>query len=141
VALNPVIILLTIQIGLRSRHANWSIWLSKYDTFVCSHRSLNPTSSSLATDTEYVRSRLAEYGNDLLSLGVDGLRLDAAKRNFSTSGPLFETHQVYFLDMAATDLANITSRFISTPYLTQEVIWGAGEPIQPSEYLGIGMSE
>lgn len=36
---------------------------------------------SLATDTEYVRGRLAQYGNDLLSLGVDGFRLDAAKRN------------------------------------------------------------
>ena len=36
--------------------------------------------SSLATDTEYVRGRLAQYANDLLSLGVDGLRLDAAKR-------------------------------------------------------------
>lgn len=35
---------------------------------------------SLATDTEYVRGRLAEYGNDLLSLGADGLRLDASKR-------------------------------------------------------------
>jgi len=76
--------------------------------------------ADLATDTEYVRSRLAQYGNDLLSLGVDGLRLDAAKH------------------IAATDLANITSRFSSTPYLTQEVIWGSVEPIQPSEYLGIG---
>ena len=35
---------------------------------------------SLATETEYVRSRLAQYGNDLISLGVDGLRVDAAKR-------------------------------------------------------------
>ncbi len=35
---------------------------------------------SLATETEYVRSRLAAYGNDLLSLGFDGFRLDAAKR-------------------------------------------------------------
>ena len=34
---------------------------------------------SLATNTEYVRTRLAEYANDLISLGVDGLRLDAAK--------------------------------------------------------------
>ena len=42
-------------------------------------------------------------------------------------------------DIAATDLANITSRFNSTPYITQEVIWGAGEPIQPSEYVDIGM--
>jgi hypothetical protein len=37
---------------------------------------------SLATETEDVRSRLAAYGNDLLSLGVDGLRLDAAKVRF-----------------------------------------------------------
>jgi glycosidase len=36
--------------------------------------------TSLATETDYVRGRLAEYTNDLLSLGVDGLRLDAAKR-------------------------------------------------------------
>jgi hypothetical protein len=37
---------------------------------------------SLATDTEYVRGRLAAYGNDLLSLGADGLRLDASKVRF-----------------------------------------------------------
>ncbi|TDL22528.1 glycoside hydrolase [Rickenella mellea] len=76
--------------------------------------------ADLATDTEYVRSRLAEYANDLISLGVDGFRLDASKH------------------IAATDLANITSRFRKTSYITQEVIWGAGEPIQPSEYAGIG---
>jgi len=36
--------------------------------------------ADLATDTEYVRQRLADYTNDLISLGVDGLRLDASKR-------------------------------------------------------------
>jgi glycosidase len=77
--------------------------------------------ADLATDTdEYVKSRLAEFGNDLLSLGVDGMRIDAAKH------------------MATEDIANIISRFNSTPYITQEVIWGKGEPIQPSEYLGNG---
>lgn len=40
--------------------------------------------------------------------------------------------------MAATDVANITSRFTRKPYLTQEVIYGAGEPITPAEYVGIG---
>lgn len=39
--------------------------------------------NSLATETETVRSTLVEYANDLLSLGVDGLRLDAAKRELS----------------------------------------------------------
>ncbi|KLO18298.1 glycoside hydrolase [Schizopora paradoxa] len=76
--------------------------------------------ADLATDTEPIRERLAAYANDLISLGVSGLRLDAAKH------------------MAATDVANMTSRLVGTPYVTQEVIWGAGEPIQPSEYIGIG---
>ncbi|KAI0090634.1 glycoside hydrolase superfamily [Irpex rosettiformis] len=76
--------------------------------------------ADLATETEYVRSRLAQYANDLLSLGVDGLRLDAAKH------------------IAVTDLANITSRLDGSPYLTQEVIYGAGEPITPNQYVSIG---
>jgi glycosidase len=42
--------------------------------------SLDTSRTSLATETEYVRKELAEYTNDLISLGVDGLRLDAAKR-------------------------------------------------------------
>ncbi|KAL5632943.1 hypothetical protein ACGC1H_003438 [Rhizoctonia solani] len=76
--------------------------------------------ADLATDTEYVRARLATYVNDLLSLGVAGLRLDAAKH------------------IPAADIANILGRLSSTPYVTQEVIYGSGEPIQPSEYTGNG---
>ncbi|KAJ6474893.1 glycoside hydrolase [Mycena sanguinolenta] len=77
--------------------------------------------ADLATDTDdTVRATLAAYGNHLISLGVDGFRLDAAKH------------------MAATDIANILSRLTAKPYITQEVIWGAGEPIQPSEYVGNG---
>ncbi|KDQ58178.1 glycoside hydrolase family 13 protein [Jaapia argillacea MUCL 33604] len=76
--------------------------------------------ADLATETEHVRAALAAYGNDLLSLGVDGLRLDAAKH------------------VAAADLINITSRFIRKPYMTQEVIWGQSDAVQPGEYVGIG---
>ncbi|KAK7691582.1 hypothetical protein QCA50_004981 [Cerrena zonata] len=76
--------------------------------------------ADLATETDYVRGRLAEYGNDLLSLGADGLRLDAAKH------------------IAVGDLANIISRLNSTPYITQEVIFGSGEPITPNQYTGNG---
>ncbi|KAJ7108267.1 glycoside hydrolase [Mycena epipterygia] len=76
--------------------------------------------ADLGTDTEYVRGVLAAYANHLLSLGVDGFRLDAAKH------------------MPATDIANILGRLTSKPYISQEVIWGAGEPIQPSEYVGNG---
>ncbi|KAH7318862.1 glycoside hydrolase [Rhizoctonia solani] len=78
--------------------------------------------ADLATGTEYVRSRLAAYANDLLSLGVVGLRLDAAKRKHIPTG----------------DIANILSRLTAKPYITQEVIFGSGEPIVPSEYTGNG---
>ncbi|KAJ3542252.1 hypothetical protein NM688_g5990 [Phlebia brevispora] len=62
--------------------------------------------ADLATETELVRSTLAAYANDLLSLGIDGLRLDAAK------------------DINTTDIANILTRLNGSPYITQEVIWG-----------------
>ncbi|KAG8970027.1 hypothetical protein FRC03_011826 [Tulasnella sp. 419] len=76
--------------------------------------------ADLATETEYVRARLATYANDLLSLGADGLRLDAAKH------------------IPATDISNILSRLSKSVYITQEVIFGSGEPITPSEYVGNG---
>ncbi|KAJ7443200.1 glycoside hydrolase [Mycena galericulata] len=76
--------------------------------------------ADLATDTDFVQGVLAAYGNHLISLGVDGFRLDAAKH------------------MAASDINNILGRLTAKPYITQEVIWGAGEPIQPSEYVGNG---
>lgn len=37
--------------------------------------------ADLATEKPKVQKRLAEYGRDLLSLGVAGLRVDAAKRS------------------------------------------------------------
>ncbi|MFE3069838.1 carbohydrate-binding module family 20 domain-containing protein [Streptomyces sp. NPDC059247] len=75
----------------------------------------------LDTGEEYVRGKIAGYLNDLLSLGVDGLRIDAAKH------------------MPAADLADIKSR-LSDPnaYWKQEAIFGAGEAVSPSEYLGSG---
>ncbi|KAN0137509.1 Glycoside hydrolase superfamily [Lactarius tabidus] len=76
--------------------------------------------ADLATETDYVRGRLAEYTNDLLSLGVDGLRLDAAKH------------------MDPNDIADILSRLTTQPYVTQEVIWGPGQPVTPALYTGNG---
>ncbi|MYZ34970.1 MULTISPECIES: carbohydrate-binding module family 20 domain-containing protein [unclassified Streptomyces] len=77
--------------------------------------------ADLDTGEDYVRGRIASYMNDLLSLGVDGFRIDAAKH------------------MPAADLANIKSR-LSNPgvYWKQEAIYGAGEAVLPSEYLGNG---
>ncbi|THA60263.1 glycosidase [Streptomyces sp. A0958] len=77
--------------------------------------------ADLDTGEEYVRGRIAGYLNDLLSLGVDGFRVDAAKH------------------MAAADLADIKSR-LSNPnaYWKQEAIYGAGEAVSPDEYAGTG---
>ncbi|MFG3098961.1 alpha-amylase family protein [Streptomyces sp. NPDC048182] len=77
--------------------------------------------ADLDTGEEYVRKTIAGYLNDLLSLGVDGFRIDAAKH------------------IPAADLANIKSR-LSNPsaYWKQEVIYGAGEAVQPGEYSGTG---
>ncbi|NJP99692.1 glycosidase [Streptomyces sp. PLAI1-29] len=77
--------------------------------------------ADLDTGEEYVRGRIAAYMNDLLSLGVDGFRIDAAKH------------------MPAADLANIKSRLTNPgAYWKQEAIFGAGEAVSPSEYLGNG---
>ena len=86
-----------------------------------------------------MRGRLAEYANDLLSLGVDGLRLDAAKREWRSethAGPSTDV----VVDINVTDIANILSRLDETVYITQEVIYGEGEPITPNQYTGNGES-
>ncbi|WP_406097596.1 carbohydrate-binding module family 20 domain-containing protein [Streptomyces sp. NBC_01013] len=77
--------------------------------------------ADLDTGEDYVRGRIAGYLNDLLSLGVDGFRIDAAKH------------------MPAADLANIKSRLSNSGvYWKQEAIYGAGEAVSPDEYAGTG---
>ena len=76
--------------------------------------------ADLDTSATYVRDRLAAYMNDLLSIGVAGFRIDAAKH------------------MAAADIAAIKSRLNGSPYIYQEVIEAAGEPVTASEYFSIG---
>jgi alpha-amylase len=76
--------------------------------------------ADLVTGSEYVRGRLAAYLNDLISLGVAGFRVDAAKH------------------IPAADLANILSRVPGNRYVYQEVIDLGGEPITAGEYFGSG---
>ncbi|MGW1604764.1 carbohydrate-binding module family 20 domain-containing protein [Streptomyces eurythermus] len=75
----------------------------------------------LDTGEEYVRKTIAGYMNDLLSLGVDGFRIDAAKH------------------IPEDDLANIKSR-LSNPgvYWNQETIGASGEAVQPPEFYNTG---
>ncbi|HEY0639422.1 MAG TPA: carbohydrate-binding module family 20 domain-containing protein [Pseudonocardiaceae bacterium] len=77
--------------------------------------------ADLDTGSEYVRTRLATYLNDLISLGVDGFRIDAAKH------------------MAYTDLVAIKAKLTNPNiFWVYEVIYGAGEAVQPGEYVGNG---
>ncbi|MET9294803.1 carbohydrate-binding module family 20 domain-containing protein [Streptomyces sp. NPDC003077] len=75
----------------------------------------------LDTGEEHVRKTTAGYLNDLLSLGVDGFRVDAAKH------------------IPAGDLAAIKSRLTDpgVPW-RQETIGAPGEDVQPPEYYGTG---
>lgn len=76
--------------------------------------------ADLDTGSTYVRDRIAAYMNDLLSLGVAGFRIDAAKH------------------IASADIAAIKSRLNGNPYIFQEVIEGANEPVTASEYFQNG---
>ncbi|MEU9891189.1 carbohydrate-binding module family 20 domain-containing protein [Sphaerisporangium sp. NPDC051011] len=76
--------------------------------------------ADLDTGASYVRSRIAAYLNDLISLGVDGFRVDAVKH------------------MSPADLSAIYAQVNGSPYIFQEVIYGAGEAVQPSQYTGLG---
>lgn len=81
----------------------------------------------LRTGSEYVRQEIADYLLDLVSLGVRGFRVDAAKH------------------IPAGDLEAILGKVRATPqgrdvYVVHEVIGAPGEPIQPAEYLGSGDS-
>ncbi|KAJ7756865.1 glycoside hydrolase superfamily [Mycena maculata] len=79
--------------------------------------------ADLAQEQDAVRQIIANYLKDLLSLGVVGFRIDAAKH------------------MVDADLGVIYTLVNSTYpgfYDTQEVIYGAGEAVQPSQYVTTG---
>ncbi|UKY53994.1 alpha-amylase [Streptomyces inhibens] len=76
--------------------------------------------ADLDTGSDYVRTTIAKYLDDLRSLGVDGFRIDAAKH------------------ISATDISAIKGKMSDPGYWVQEVIHGSGEAVQPDEYTGIG---
>jgi alpha-amylase len=77
--------------------------------------------SDLKTGTDYVRTKIAGYLNDLISVGVDGFRVDAAKH------------------MAQADLSAIKGKLTNQDvYWAQEVMPGGSGNLAPSAYEGIG---
>ncbi len=76
--------------------------------------------SDLKTESSHVRGKLTAYLNDLIGLGVDGFRIDAAKHT------------------PVADLQAVLSGLSGSPYIFSEVIEGGPGEISPSEYTGLG---
>lgn len=76
--------------------------------------------ADLDTASTTVRETTTAYLDDLLSLGVAGFRIDAAKH------------------MAADDVAAIVSTLPEGTRIMSEVIRGGGEPVTPEEYTAFG---
>ncbi|WP_225846681.1 alpha-amylase family protein [Streptomyces sp. HPF1205] len=94
-----------------------SDYTNRYDVQNCELVGL----ADLDTGSDYVRSTIAGYLDNLISMGVDGFRIDAAKH------------------IAASDLAAIKAKLTNPNiFWAQEVIYGAGEAVQPGEYTGTG---
>jgi alpha-amylase len=74
----------------------------------------------LCTGCDAVRGRLAGYLHALGGAGAAGVRIDAAK------------HQ------APSELGPVLAQGAGGMFVFQEVIYGAGEAVQPSQYSGIG---
>ncbi len=91
-------------------------WTDRFEVQNCELVDL----SDLATESSYVRGRLTGYLQDLVSLGVDGFRVDAAKH------------------VPVADLRAVYGPLGTAPYIFQEVIEGGPGEISPAEYAGIG---
>ena len=82
--------------------------------------------SDLKTQSSTVRSKIAGYLNDLISLGVDGFRVDAAKH------------------IAQDDFSQIRSMLHTTtasgtaPYIAQEIMPGGSGSLAPSAFTSNG---
>jgi len=80
---------------------------------------------------DYVRGKIIDFMNDLISLGVAGFRVDACKHMWPGDlGAIF----------GSLSNLNTAKGFGSgmRPYIFQEVIDQGGEPITASEYFGLG---
>ncbi|XP_074858422.1 pancreatic alpha-amylase-like [Carettochelys insculpta] len=84
----------------------------------------------LALEKDYVRSKVAEYMNSLIDIGVAGFRIDASKH-------MWPGDMTAILDK----LKNLTAPWFSNgsrPFIYQEVIDLSDEPVKSSEYFGNG---
>lgn len=76
--------------------------------------------SDLKTGSDKVQRALSNYMATLMSLGVQGFRLDAAKH------------------VPASDITQILRRLQATPYIISETLIANNDPIQLAEYMEFG---
>ncbi|XP_069825112.1 pancreatic alpha-amylase-like [Dendropsophus ebraccatus] len=84
----------------------------------------------LALEKDYVRGKIADYLNNLISIGVAGFRLDAAKHMWPGD-----------IKAIISRLNNLNTKWFPSgarPLIFQEVIDLGGEAISSSEYFGNG---
>jgi pullulanase len=80
----------------------------------------------LKTEVLTIQNKISAYLGDMMSVGVAGFRIDAAKHMTPTDiSAIIEGIRTY-------------SGVITAPYIYNEVIGNPGEAIQASEYLGLG---
>ncbi|MFI5780608.1 alpha-amylase family protein [Nocardia sp. NPDC051570] len=84
------------------------------------HHCQTLNAADLATEDDRVQDRIAGYLNDLLSLGIDGFRIDSAKY------------------IAPEDISAIEGRLSRPAYVYQEAVYGLGEGVGPEDYLETG---
>jgi alpha-amylase len=100
----------------RNGNDNIQSWTDRWEVQNCELVDL----SDLKTESSYVRGKLTAYLNDLIGLGVDGFRFDAAKH------------------VPVADMQAIIGGLSGNPYVFSEVIEGGTGEISPTEYTGIG---
>lgn len=76
--------------------------------------------ADLNTGAETVRTKIADFLNEQIDLGVRGFRIDAAKH------------------ISTTDVGAIVAKLNKSPFVFQEVIDQGGEPIASREYIDNG---
>jgi alpha-amylase len=92
------------------------VWTDRFEVQNCELVDL----ADLKTESSYVRGKLTAYLNDLLSLGVDGFRVDAAKH------------------IPVGDFQAIFGGLSGSPIIFLEVIEGGPGEIPPGDYTGLG---
>ncbi len=80
----------------------------------------------LKTESSWVKDRIVDYMNDLISIGVAGFRIDAAKH--------MEPGDIFAIVDRLSDLREDLHGSNQRPYIFQEVIFGENQPVKPVDY-------